>query len=99
MLAPRVYAGMEKLTLFEMHFDGARFGQTTLGDGVEETSGGDETTAAPSRSGGRRLLRFITAGIVLSAIGTAIARRFLGREPSLELDEDVEDIAVETVDA
>jgi len=88
---------MEKLTLFELHFDGAQFGTTTMSG--EESEHHDDAEEPVGESGSGRLLRLIAASVVLSVVATAIARRLARSDADLELDDDTEDIAIEPVEA
>lgn len=88
---------MEKLTLFELHFDDAQFGPRSLNDDTDaETTMTDEPVDAES-AGGSRILRLVAASIVFSLIATAIARRFAGDDA--DIDADVEDISIDPIEA
>lgn len=92
---------VEKITLFEPHFDGTQFGPT-VGDDAGERSptGNAETTVAaesdetarPSGSRAGRFLVAVGAIAVLAAMGRFAVRRFR------VADDDGEDVAFEDVD-
>lgn len=89
--------GMEKLTLFEFHLDGAQFGPRSLTDeAVEESTEDDETAES---TGGNRVLRLVAASILVSLIATAIARRFAGNDEDELVVDDGEDISIDTIEA
>lgn len=94
---------IEKLTLFELHFDGAQFGPRRLDT---DTSVGDETpveTDSPElaeetdsqeqaeETGGRRFLALATASVVLAVGATLIARRLFGEDEQTTVDEFAEE--------
>lgn len=87
---------MEKLTLFELHFDGAQFGPRNLGDDADD---GATEDVESEQSGGRRVLRLVAASILFSLIATAIARRFAGDDSEIGIEEDVEDISIDPIEA
>lgn len=91
---------MEKLTLFEMHFDGVQFGPSAIGtDGEDGTESGTEDLEVATGSGGSRLVRFLVASIILSVVASAIARKVRRSDDGMDIDEDVQDIAVEPIEA
>lgn len=78
---------VEKITLFEPHFDGATFGpgtsspESTADETVVEeaiASGGDVTGSSGGR--GRKILGLVVASVVVSIVASTIARRLAGDE-------------------
>jgi len=95
--------GIQKLTFFELHFDGATFGpvgSSSESPTDEETLVGDETDAEregmeTGSSGGilRKLALAVGVSIAVSLIATAIAKRFAGDDDE---DFDTVDLAADT---
>ncbi|MFB6104555.1 MAG: hypothetical protein ABEJ57_05640 [Halobacteriaceae archaeon] len=85
---------MEKLTLFELHFDGAQFGPTTMGG---------EDTASPaepeSEAGSSRRLGLVAASIIVAVVATAVAKRLTRDATVMEPDTAGEDISIDPVEA
>jgi hypothetical protein len=76
---------VQKITLFEPHFDGATFGPgTSSSDEPTEESMAEEPIAADAdvtESGGgrgRKILGLVVASVVVSVAVSAIARRLAG---------------------
>ena len=97
---------VEKLTLFELHFDGATFGPTVSPEATsDETVAEDEIPAeeAATNSGGRgrKVIGLVVASIVVSVVVSTIARRLAGDD---EMDfetvdfESEEDESAEEID-
>lgn len=86
--------GIQKLTFFELHFDGATFGpvgSSTESSPDEETIVEDETGAEieemETGAGGsvlRKLALAVGVSIAVSLIATAIAKRFAGDDEAFE---------------
>ncbi|MFQ3294283.1 MAG: hypothetical protein ACI8VE_001353 [Natrialbaceae archaeon] len=96
---------VQKITLFEPHFDGATVGPSPTESTTEEavleediTSDGGVPESGGSR--GRKILALVVASITISVIVSVAARRFVGDEDEFEAvefdtDEDAEPIEVE----
>lgn len=93
-----------KITLFELHFDGARFGPS-IGSASEDEESGSmdgeseyEEEATEEESGGSRLRPVLAiAGVILLVVA---ARRLNNRRKSedeygIEIDEDAEAVPAE----
>lgn len=105
---------LDKLTLFELHFDDAQFGparMTTGGDDADETAATpeleDETsedapaTETESGDGGMgRALALAGFSVLLSVAVTLLARRLSGDDGETTLDEFADEpVEVETGDS
>jgi len=82
---------VQKITLVELHFDGASFGNTTTESEStsDETLGEEELTADEDASGaggsrGRKVLGLVVASVVVSAVVSTIARRIAGGSDEFE---------------
>lgn len=95
---------VQKITVFEPHFDGATFGHSSTESTTEETGLEEDITSdggVPESSGGRgrKILALLVASITISILVSAAARRFGGDEDEFEAvefdtDEDGEPIDV-----
>ena len=89
---------VEKITLFELHLDGAKFGTN---DDVEETPT-VETLQAVAETGrdGPGVGRLLAASLFVSVVATVLARRLFGDDDTsdpieIETDEYEADIEIE----
>lgn len=78
---------VQKITLFELHFDGASFGPVNASDepttdepAVEEDVASDADVS--KSGGGRKILGLVVASVVVSVVVAAIARRLAGDDES-----------------
>jgi hypothetical protein len=89
---------VQKITLFEPHFDGAQFGPSVMGGADDDTEEAAESTdievsgdEAEATSGGSRLRRVFTF-VVVAGVATAVGRLAFRRFGADESDVlDVED--------
>lgn len=87
--------GLDKLTLFELHFDGAQFGPKRLpgptatadDETDEDATASAATDTADESDGGRRFLPLVAASTAVAVGATLLARRFLGDDEGTTLDE------------
>lgn len=97
---------VEKITLFEPHFDGATFGpgalspeSTTDETVVEETIDSDGDVAGSGGGRGRKLLGLVVASVVVSVVVSTIARKLAGGDDFEAIEfEGHEDQAEEPID-
>jgi hypothetical protein len=82
---------VQKITLFELHFDGASFGNTTAESEstsdetmAEEALTGDEDASETGGSRGRKVLGLVVASVVVSVVVSTIARRIAGEDEEFE---------------
>jgi hypothetical protein len=80
---------LDKLTLFEVHLDGAQFGRKSLGDTSDAEAEAMETdaemateTTEESSGGSRRLLALLVAGLAVA--GVAAWRRRSGDQTTMD---------------
>ncbi|MFT4930794.1 MAG: hypothetical protein ACI91T_000667 [Natronomonas sp.] len=76
---------VEKITLFEPHFDGATFGpanssaeSTTDETVVEEAIDTDRDVTGSNGGRGRKIIGLVVASVVVSVVVSTIARRLAG---------------------
>jgi len=97
----------DKLTLFELHFDGAQFGPRAIGatdetdaEPTDVTETADEIDeSAAGRGGARRVLALVGASVLLSVVATFVVRRLGGGDEQTTLDDVAADESAVDVEA
>lgn len=97
---------VEKISLFELHFDGATFGPTSSAESPSEGTVAEEeipAAEAAAKSGGgrgRKVVGLVVASIVVSVVVSAIARRLVGDDgfEAIDVDGDEDENPIEVVE-
>lgn len=88
---------VEKLTMFEVHLDGAQFGPVTADTGTAAENENGEVAGESPTSGGSKLRPALAlVGVVLLALGVRrLLKRRSGPEFDIPLEEEPEPVTAE----